>query len=153
MIEFWFRRLLLAAFFSASVFATAIAHKGASGVVKTRMDSMRSLKNEVKLIDDMLGGKKYLSQKRLARTLSNIEQHAGSAMIKLFPKGSHMKPSEADPLIWKSWDEFVALASTLETVTNSFRLRVQARSETSILKDDYLKMRAACKSCHDRFRL
>ena len=44
-----------------------------------------------------------------------IEKRAGTAMTKLFPAGSDMAPSEAHPDIWRSWDEFNAIAAELES--------------------------------------
>lgn len=130
----------------------ALAHKGATGIVKQRMDAMRVLKNEVKIIDDMLAGKKYLSFKRLQHVLSKIKANSGAAMLKLFPEGSHEKPSEADPVIWKSWADFTAVAGDLETMTGQFADSIKTKPTKDVVKANYLKLRATCKTCHDRFR-
>lgn len=145
--------LLLAGLIFLAGIAPGIAHKGASGIVKTRMDAMRDLKNDLKLIKDMLTGKKRFRSERLTRVLNNVGGHAGEAMVKLFPKGSNQHPSEADPVIWTKWQEFKELAEALKVKTDLFRQRAKEKTPPVHLNENYSELRAVCRQCHDRFRL
>ncbi len=132
------------------------AHKGASGVVKKRMDAMKTMKTDLKEIEQMLEGKKRYNSKKLHKALDNIRAQAGAKMSKLFPKGTNHKPSEADPAIWKNWDEFKKMAVSLNHSTDEFRAKLPkiiSKEVLKSLKKDALVIRKTCKTCHDRFRL
>jgi cytochrome c556 len=132
---------------------TAFAHEGAAGVVKQRMDAMRVIKNERKIIRDMLSGKKYLSRRRLMRSLNILKSHSGAAMTKLFPKGSDGLPSEAAPKIWQDWSGFEKEAQQFEAAIEGFLSSAAAKAPKERLVQDLGKVHATCKSCHDAFRL
>jgi cytochrome c556 len=129
---------------------SAMAHKGAHGVVLQRMEAMKEMKTAVRLLDDMLKGRKMLRHERVRRALGRIEKHSGGRMTSLFPKGSAGHPSEADPAIWSNWDEFSASAARLGEASHEFSSKAKANKKT--LLRQYRKLRAVCKSCHDRFR-
>ena len=138
--------------FGASVFA----HKGATGVVKQRMEEMKEMKGRLKQIDKMLVGKTAYNDQKLRKSLDYIRDHAGARMTRLFPKGTAHKPSEADPEIWNNWAEFDKMALQLNHSTDDFRARLpdgKADKKTrKSLQASYLALRKSCKICHDRFR-
>ena len=132
------------------------AHKGASGVVKQRMDTMKEMKGQLKQISEMLEGKKAYSDKKIRKSLDYIRSNAGISMSKMFPRGTAHKPSEADPMIWKNWEEFKKLAVILNHSTDDFRAKLPEKVDNNTLKNlqkEHLKIRKVCKSCHDKFRL
>ena len=147
-----FIALVMAVGLGAAV-ASESAEVPASPIVQARMDAMRAMKNDVKLIDDMLSGKKYLSVKRLQMTLDKIDAGSGEAMLKLFPQGSAGKPSDADPKIWTQWDDFTQLAGHFKQVAGQFSAAARAGAGADQLKENYHTLREACKSCHDKYRL
>ncbi len=129
------------------------AHKGATGVVKQRMEAM---KGQLKKIDEMMEGKTTYDDKKIRQALDYIHDNAGPQMTKLFPKGTAHKPSEADLAIWTSWSEFDKLALQLNHSTDDFRAKlgkekVNKKSKKS-LQASYLSLSKACKACHDSFR-
>ena len=138
--------------FGSSVFA----HKGATGVVKQRMATMKEMKGQLKLIDEMLEGKTAYNSKKVQKSLDYIRNHAGPKMTKLFPKGTAHKPSEADPAIWNNWSEFEKMALQLNHSTDDFRAKLPKgkadQKTTKSLQASYLSLRKVCKTCHDRFR-
>lgn len=95
--------------------ATAIAHTGAMGVVKDRMDNMEVLGDAVKALTAMFRGEVDFDEQTVREEAARIAEHAGEAMTALFPEGSIESPSEAKPEIWQDWETFEALAMQLET--------------------------------------
>lgn len=95
--------------------STAIAHGGASGVVKERMESMRALGDAMKDLTAMMRGQQDYYADRVRTLAGTIDSHSGEALTKLFPKDSLDHPSEALPAIWSDWDRFSALSDQLST--------------------------------------
>lgn len=94
---------------------TAIAHGGASGVVKERMESMGALGDAMKDLTAMMRGQQDYNADRVRTLAGTIDSHSGEALTKLFPKDSLDHPSEALPAIWSDWDRFSALSDQLST--------------------------------------
>lgn len=107
------RTLALAA---AVVFpaALALAHGGATGIVKERMDLMDAIGKAHKKLTAMFKGVEAYDPRSVRMQAELIGRHAGEAMTRLFPNGSMTGPTEARPEIWRNWDEFTALAARLE---------------------------------------
>jgi len=92
---------------------SALAHGGATGIVKERMDSMSAMGEAIKSLSTMFKSGAY--DPDLIRTgAMAIKSHAGESMLKLFPEGSDDTPSEARAEIWNNWEEFATLAMELE---------------------------------------
>lgn len=102
----------LAAALSAGT-TVALAHSGASGVVKERMNSMKSLGDAMKELTAIMRGQQDYRAERVRTLAGTVDSHGGEAMTKLFPEGSLDHPSEALPTIWTDWDRFSALAVQL----------------------------------------
>ena len=109
-----FAAVALAAALGAGA-TTAIAHGGATGVVKERMDSMEVLGDAMRELTAMMRGQQDYSADRVRTLAGTIDGHSGEALTKLFPKDSLDHPSEALPAIWSDWDRFSALADQLST--------------------------------------
>lgn len=92
----------------------AIAHGGATGIVKERMESMKAMGKVMKSTSAMFKGETAYDADAVKAAAEIIKSHSGDALTKLFPKGSDHKPSEALPEIWTDWDQFQALAKRLE---------------------------------------
>ncbi|XWN33057.1 MAG: cytochrome c [Devosia sp.] len=101
---------------SLSLSAVAVAHTGATGVVKERMDQMMAIGDANKALRAMFSGETPYDAVVVAQSAQTIRGHAGEALISLFPEGSLDGPTEAKPEIWENWDEFVTLANRLEHV-------------------------------------
>ena len=132
--------------------AAALAHGGATGIVKERMDGMSAMKDSMKILTPMMQGKTpYNAQtvrseaKKIGRhagesmtklfpegsdglrgfairSLWKQLRHAGESMTKLFPEGSDGKPSEAKSEIWQDWGSFAELARQLESYSEGLVL-------------------------------
>ncbi|WP_299202120.1 cytochrome c [uncultured Amphritea sp.] len=87
-----------------------IAHGGATGVIKERMDLMEGMKDVVKEVSAIYKGEAEYNADTIRNAAETIKTHSGDAMTKLFPEGSVSGHSEAKPLIWEEWQRFKTLA-------------------------------------------
>ncbi len=94
-------------------FATALAHRGATGIIKQRMDAMMSLGGAMKALTAMMSGKQPYDAERVKAYAGTIAGHGGESLTSLFPEGSLKHPSRANPAIWTDWGRFSALAQEL----------------------------------------
>lgn len=120
-----FLKLTTGAALASIIAVTALAHGGATGIVKERMDGMSALKNSMKTLTPMMQGKTPYDADVVRREAEQIGRHAGDSMTRLFPDGSGGKPSEAKPEIWSDWDEFSELAEQLHTYSQGLELAAE----------------------------
>jgi cytochrome c556 len=128
----------------------ALAHKGATGVVKERMDLMERQKDDVKIIGNMAKGQTPFDAAKAAEAASDIGVTA-KKIAELFPEGSTGGESEALPAIWEKWDRFTANAEDLESAAAAL-VSALDDSENQDWKAAFKKVGKACKSCHEDFR-
>lgn len=117
-----FRKLLLAGVAIASLSVTAFAHSDATGVVKERMEAMKSMGDAVKRIKPMMSGEATYDSKAIREAAQAIADKAGEAMTVKFPEGSTDHPSEVLPRTWEEWERFTALADELEMAAKGLGL-------------------------------
>ena len=91
----------------------ALAHSGATGVVKDRMTAMKEMQEAVKSVAPMMSGSAPYDADAVRRAAETFRRHSGAALTEDFPQGSTQAPSEALPAIWQDWDRFEDLAATL----------------------------------------
>lgn len=114
---FWISAAVLSA-----LSAGALAHSGATGIVKQRMDAMSDMGRVVKSLSVMMRGEAPYDADAISEGAVIIKSHAGDAMTSLFPEGSLKKPSVAKPEIWTDWSEFQALAIRLADLADGLEL-------------------------------
>ena len=127
----------------------ALAHEGATGVVKERMDLMKGQAKQMKLIGDMAKGKKKFDAAKAAAAAHDLGATTKN-IPDLFPEGSNKHPSEALDAVWKEWDRFKGDAHDAEAAANALEAAIQASGQD--WKAVFQKMTDACKSCHESFR-
>jgi len=125
-----------------------LAHEGATGIVKQRMDEMEQIGRAVKRINDRLESKRGLAD--IARDAEEIRA-AASRMPSLFPLGSRDGHSDATPAVWERWPQFVAAAEALETAAEKLAATARSGPEASIAAQ-FRSTTRACSGCHDVFR-
>jgi cytochrome c556 len=111
------RKTILAAAVAAALgagAATALAHTGATGVVKERMEAMKAMGDSMKELTAIMRGQQDYDAGRVRALATRIGEHGGEAMTELFPEGSLDHPSEALPTIWSNWERFSDLAIRLD---------------------------------------
>lgn len=92
----------------------ALAHSGATGIVKERMDGMAAMQKAVKAVTPIMRGQAEYDANAVRSFAAAVEMHSGEAMTKLFPEGTGGEPSEAKEEVWSDWEGFEALAMDLE---------------------------------------
>ena len=128
----------------------ALAHEGATGVVKERMDLMTRQQKDMKLIGDMAKGKTPFDAARAAEAAHDVRITA-KKIHELFPEGSAGGQSDALENIWKEWDRFADNAQDLESVASELASSLEDDSAQD-WKSAFQKVTDACKSCHEDFR-
>ena len=98
----------------------ALAHEGATGVVKERMDLMETQKDAIKLIGDMAKGNTPFDAAKAAEAARDISLTA-KKIPELFPEGSGGEKNKSDalPAVWEKWDRFTANADDLEGASDA----------------------------------
>ncbi len=158
--------------------AVVMAHGGATGIVKERMDAMGDMKDSMKEVSDMFKGKTSYDANKVRAAAEVIKGHSGDALTKLFPKGSLQHPTEAKAIIWDDWDRFSKLANHLEILSEGLANAAENKDTPADQKgmmgnsgmmgghmvhtaQEYGKMPVEmvfkmvtdnCSSCHTRFR-
>jgi len=135
---------------SAASATLALAHEGATGVVKERMDLMERQKDDMKIIGNMAKGKTPFDAAKAAEAARDIGLTA-KKIPELFPEGSGGGESEALPAIWEKWDRFTANAEDLGSAADPL-VSALGDSENQDWKAAFRKVGEACKSCHEDFR-
>ncbi len=162
---------MTSAFILIYALSFSYAHKGASGIVKQRMDSMKSIAAEMKKLKAMLFKDGAIDTKQVRQSAKVIKRHANQTP-RLFPKGSLKHPSEASVTIWKNFKGFeseaVKLASyanaLLESADNPSDPKYKKDPDTGHIKDfallkksapqaAFFSMASTCQSCHQSYRV
>ena len=115
-------KVVISAALLAATGLAALAHSGATGVMKVRMDAMGEMGDEMKRLAPMMRGQTEYDPDVVRSAADTMIGHAGKQMTELFPEGSNEKPSEALDAIWEEWEEFAALAEALRTSAEGMKL-------------------------------
>jgi cytochrome c556 len=129
-------------------YSNAIAHKGASGIVKERMDYFDRNKDNLKAIQGYLKKEDFESITPLAM---EIRDWAGK-MHEYFPEGSGGSPSEASPDIWENFEGF-RLAAQQNYQDADALYRASLNEDKANAVKAFKATAASCTSCHRNFRL
>ena len=127
----------------------ASAHKGATGVVKTRMEAMKEMGKDMKALSFMVKGRRPYDSTAARRAAARLARHA-TEVPKLFPKGSMHGPSEALPEIWTDWERFKKLASDLATYAG--QLEGSPAGTRDSARPVVEEIGSTCSACHKSFR-
>ena len=142
-----YRTLTAAALFLAFA-ASGVAHEGATGVAKDRMDLMGDMSQHLKSIAKRLNANRDLAA--IAADADHIAEVA-PRIPDLFPPGSDKGITDAKPAIWKQWEEFVGDEKKLDAEVKKLS-SLAASGDPRALADQYRAVTKACVACHDSFR-
>ncbi|MGI9378760.1 MAG: c-type cytochrome [Methyloligellaceae bacterium] len=123
------------------------AHSGAKGIVKERMDVMKSIGAEMKKLGAVTKDPGLFNAAEIQAAAKALGAHA-QRIPDLFPKGSTAHPSEARPEIWTDWEKFEALARDL--ANSAEELQTVSADQFKLV---FLKAATTCKGCHQQFRI
>ena len=125
----------------------ALAHRGAMGIVKERMDKFEASEKATKRI------KQALSRGDTAVVTAEAELLVSWAreMENYFPENGNQAPSEARDEIWLKWDDFVGAIQSFENASKSL-MDAAASEDPRAMRGAFEEMTKSCKSCHQQFR-
>jgi cytochrome c556 len=154
---------------SGGIATAVLAHSGAAGVVKQRMDAMEAIATATKALAGISARKTAYDPQTIRSHAMTLQMHSGQSLTRLFPKDSISGPSEASPEIWANWQDFSASAARLEKLATGLGLaadngfatvrrsigrgatveQIGARKVNTV----FAAIADTCKSCHARFRV
>ena len=127
----------------------ALAHEGATGVVKERMDVMKG-QAEADEADRRHGQGQEEVRCRQGGGGGSRSRRDHKKIPDLFPEGTNGHPSEALDTVWKEWDRFKGDSHDAESAANALAAALEASGQD--WKAAFKTMTDACKSCHESFR-
>lgn len=145
------KSLFITAVLGALSIGGVMAHTGATGIIKERMDAMKAIGKSMKSLGAMAKGEKPFQSGQVKSASETIIGHAGE-IDKMFPdteksRKGHM--TEAAPAIWEDKPAFLALAKEMADAARS----LQSVSASSELGAPLKALGATCKGCHEKFRI
>ncbi len=147
-------RALLAVALLVTGSAGLLAHSGAKGIVKERMEAMKAIGKAMKSLGAMAKGETKLRERNIRDAAATIASHA-EKIGDLFPDAPNSRKShvtEAAPTIWEYNQEFLKIANVLTKEAKSLNA-IAATKDRSQLGRQLGALGATCKSCHKKFRI
>lgn len=127
-----------------------LAHSGASGVVKERMDLMKSVGEEMKAIGAMIKGQQPFDAVKIRDGAALIAQKSGEVEA-LFPEGSLEQPTEALASIWDRWADFSQLTQRLGQEAQQLSRKAEEGDRREVTRQ-FVALGKVCSGCHTDFR-
>ena len=112
--------------------ANVYGHKGATGIVKQRMDSMSEMKDSIKVMADMVKGKIELNPESVRKVASVLTEHS-RVLLDYFPDTDESRnnaETEALSVIWTSWDKFEELSNNLKIAVDELQQAADEKIES-----------------------
>ena len=131
--------------------SAVLAHNGATGIVKERMEAMKSIAGATKGIAKLDWSDVGAARMQATKHAVTLQKHAAD-INRLFPEGSIMGPSEAIPAIWDRPAEFAKIAAALEKAASDFSAVAANASSKEEILPQFEAIGATCKACHEDFR-
>ena len=127
--------------------APLYAQEDATGVVKERMNKFKISKKMMQTIHKSIQNEDFGTIEKSATTLHKWSKE----MIKYFPEGSDVGPSEASGDIWLNPEDFKKAVNNFELA--SLKL-INNSKEKDFDKsvDAFRSLAGTCKGCHQKFR-
>ncbi len=135
---------------------SALAHGGATGIIKTRMDQMGDISKAMKTMAKMVKGEIAYDVGQVRKLSLDISNLGGSALTRLFPKHSLDPPTEARSEIWQNWEEFERDAVEMQRAALALSkgaANAGGRGDVGSPFSLFGELAGTCKSCHDEFRI
>lgn len=132
----------------------AFGHSGATGIVKERMDGMKAMSKQAKLVSKMSKGEAQFDKAEVVITANLFVQH-GEEMLSLFPnteQSRHGKKTEALPKIWKDWEGFEESVDQFVEVSKTFRDQAVSSNDDKVLRKPFKQVLESCSGCHKSYR-
>ena len=124
-----------------------LAHEGAKGIVKERMDKFKMSKKMMQTIHKSIQNEDFVTIEKSATKLHNWSKE----MIKYFPEGSDEAPSEASADIWLDPDGFKKVVNNFELASLKL-INKSKEKDFDMTVESFRSLAGTCKGCHQKFR-
>ena len=138
-------RLAIGLIVGLGVVGTAMAHQGAQGVVKERMDAMGRVQDNTRVIGRMLRGQTEFDAEAARAALDQMAEEA-RRIPDYFEARDTSHPSEARALIWEDFETFAAIAE------NMAQAAAGPADTPEALQQTFRAVGQTCGACHEKFR-
>lgn len=139
----------LAVLFALGAATAVTAHEGVKNpAVMARMQGMKEVAADVKVLGDMAKGQATFDQAAARAAAASIAQHAAEAPG-LFKAREDDPKSEALPTVWERFDDFTAKSLELETIAIGLSTSITSADD---LRPALQKLGANCTACHEVYR-
>ena len=123
------------------------ANEGAQGIVKERMDKFKISKKMMQTIHKSIQNEDFETIEKSTTTLYNWSKE----MIKYFPEGSDIAPSEASTDIWLDPEGFKKAVNNFELASLKL-IKNSKEKDFDKTVDSFRSLAGTCKGCHQKFR-
>ena len=125
-----------------------LAHSGATGIVKERMDMFKKSQDNLKAIKLHIRSENYGAIIKLADEIRDW----AVKMPEYFPEGSNEKPSQASHAIWTDFNGFRNMAMKNEAAAKQLIAATKSEDQRAVV-DGFKAVAASCKSCHRSYKM
>ena len=131
------------------VAGAVLAHAGVKNpAVMARMESMKQIGDEVKVLGEMAKGKTPFDQAAARAAAAAIATHAAETPA-LFKAEESDPKDEARPEIWQNFADFTAKSDALVTLATDLSVSLETKDD---LPAAMKALGDACKACHKPYR-
>ena len=124
-----------------------LANEDTKGVVKERMDKFKMSNKMMQTIHKSIQNEDFGTIEKSATTLYNWSKE----MIKYFPEGSDVPPSEASTDIWLDPEGFKKAVNNFELASLKL-IKNSKEKDFDKTVDSFRSLAGTCKGCHQKFR-
>lgn len=128
-----------------------LAHGGATGIVKKRMDGMSAIASQMKIIGQMAQGRTDFDADA-ARVAADALTVLALEIPDQFPENNLESPSDARAEIWQDWERFSILAEMLVIASDQLSVAAPKLANAQDMRPHLQAIGKACQGCHKDFR-
>ncbi len=148
------RKILILSLFLLTIAPSIQAHKGATGIVKERMDSMKEMKDAMEYLSDTIKGDIAFNPASAQRA-TRVLQHNSQNTLDYFPNtpdSRDSRVSEARDDIWREWPRFETKANESIKATIRLNIAMEQGANPKELRSLVKDVANSCKSCHRDYK-
>ena len=127
------------------------AHMGAKGIVKERMQLMKSYAASMKSINVELRDMASVNYILINAEANKIAE-SSQTIMGLFPPGSGSGVSEASPKIWQKPEDFKKIIEDLKKAARKLA-QSTGTSVPKLVIENFRALSGTCKNCHQKYRV
>ena len=127
------------------------AHMGAKGIVKQRMQLMKSYAASMKAINVELRDMASVNYILINAEANKIAE-SSQTIMELFPPGSGAGVSEASPKIWQTPEDFKKIIEDLKQAARKLA-QSTGLGVPKLVIENFRALGGTCKNCHQKYRV